>query len=216
MIKIAPATTTQVTKLVQILFKVCFIPLKIDTVENKFTFRLCSSVTAISFLVYWGFFIGLQVLTQVVALKLEDVVWENKHHWCYFWHALYYFGQCSFSSLSSCPCQRRPFHFNSRPRTWLTMAKAWDEAHSILFHVCLWILFINQLLLVPDVGRERCPSVHQGVNIHCPYLAAGVLHASLDCALPCTLYLGREADLPVQGWGHWSWSRTSQEVYRHS
>ena len=76
MIKIAPASMTPLSKFVQILFKLCFIPVKFDTAENKFTFRLCSSVTAIFFLVYWGFFIGLQLLTQVAALELEDVVWK--------------------------------------------------------------------------------------------------------------------------------------------
>ena len=74
MIIIRHPTTSNVSRIVQILIKARFLPLELNHDEQKISFRFWSFNTLTFFLVYWGILLGVYLLGQVASQNINHVI----------------------------------------------------------------------------------------------------------------------------------------------
>ena len=74
MMIIRPSNKSIVSRIVQILIKVRFLPLKINHAEQKILFRFCSPVALTFYLVYWGLIICINIVGQLASQKIRYVI----------------------------------------------------------------------------------------------------------------------------------------------
>ena len=65
------------SKIVKILFKIRFIPVKNDDTNSKITFKLCSFVTFTFIAVYWGVAFLISAISLQTMFRAQDVVMEG-------------------------------------------------------------------------------------------------------------------------------------------
>ena len=64
------------SKVVQFLIKVCFVPVTYDHMEDRYIFSLCSVKTLVFFLIYWGLLLSTYISGTVGAATFNDALIE--------------------------------------------------------------------------------------------------------------------------------------------